>query len=93
MKKLFVLGIILSSALFANRYPILLEYNYMVGCMNGAKSLKEDVKRDYCICTLKAMEEKYSANEILEKLSDPEQKREVINYVVKKCSNIILKEK
>ena len=91
MKKLFVLGIILSSALFANRYPIIFEYNYMVGCMNGAKALKEDIKRDYCICSLKAMEEKYSASEVLEKLSDPEQKRILINYLVKKCSNIIKK--
>ena len=91
MKKLFVLGIILSSALFANRYPIIFEYNYMVGCMNGAKSLKEDIKRDYCICSLKAMEEKYSASEVLEKLSDPEQKRILINYLVQKCSNIIKK--
>ena len=91
MKKIFILGIILSTALFAKRYPIIFEYNYMVGCMNGAKNIKEDIKRDYCICTLKAMEEKYSVNEILEKLTDPQQKKAVINYVFKKCANIIEK--
>ena len=90
MKKILFLGMIVVGV-FANRYPILLEYNYMVGCMNGANSIKENIKRDYCICTLKAMENKYSANEIIEKLSDPQQKREVINYVVNKCINIIKK--
>ena len=91
MKKLLLFGLILSSFLMAKRYPIIFEYNYMVGCMNGAKGIKEDIKKDYCVCSLKAMEDKYTASEVIEKLSDPKDKKTLINYLVKKCVYIINK--
>jgi len=86
MKKLAViLG--LAGILMANRYPIAFEYHYMIGCANSkaAQLFKKDVVEKYCICTLKAIEDKYTLNEVLEKLSDPDKKLEIIKYATNKC--------
>ena len=89
MKKIIMFALVLSSFLVASRYPIIFEYNYLSGCINGAGKIEKSAKVEYCICTLKAMEEKYSASEVLDKLTDPNSKKEIVNYVTRKCINIL----
>ena len=92
MKKLILVGVLLSSVLMANRYPIILEYDFMASCMNNAKNIKYDIREDYCSCSLKTMENKYTINEVTKKLSNPKEQKIVINYITKKCIYIIKKD-
>ena len=88
MKKFLLIGIA-ASIVFAARYPIVFEYNYMKGCVNGSDKIKENAKVEYCICSLKAIENKYTLNEVIEKVSSPEGKQEIVNYATKKCLHIL----
>jgi hypothetical protein len=78
MKKLLVL-LGLTGALFAARYPMIMEYNYLKGCI-GEKGME-----DYCICTLNAIENKYTLNEFLTVLQNKKKSKEMINYAVNEC--------
>jgi len=85
MKKmaiLFGLSISLSTLLFAQRYPIVMEYSYLSGCINSSDKVN---MKDYCICTLKAIENKYSLDEFLNLIEDKNKKQEVIKYAVDQC--------
>ncbi|ACM92485.1 hypothetical protein NAMH_0056 [Nautilia profundicola AmH] len=78
MKKLLILAGIAGS-LFAARYPMIMEYNYLKGCI-GEKGMES-----YCICTLNAIEKKYDLNEFITILQDKKKAKEVINYAVNEC--------
>jgi len=78
MKKLLVL-IGFAGVVFAARYPMIMEYNYLKGCIG------EQGMEDYCVCTLNAIEKKYSLNDFITILQDKEKSKEVINYAVSEC--------
>jgi len=91
MKRLVMISL-LAGALFAGeRYPIIFEYNFLSGCIGGVGDKFTKVqKENYCVCSLKALEDKYSASEIIDKLRDPKQKKAIVEYVAKKCiSNLV----
>ncbi len=85
MKKLFVL-LGLAGVLFAARYPMIMEYNYLKGCINSNDNKVPNSKMEnYCICTLNAIENKYSLNDFLTLLQDKQKAKEVINFAVNQC--------
>jgi len=59
MKKILAAGIIAGVA-FAARYPIVVEYRYLKNCIQ-----KPDAE-EYCICTLKELEKKYTLAQFVE---------------------------
>jgi len=78
MKKLILLAGFVATV-FAARYPMVMEYNYLKGCIGEAGM------EDYCVCTLNAIEKKYTLNEFITVLQDKEKAKEVINYAVNEC--------
>ena len=89
MKKLLFL-ILVISGLFAQRYPLNLEYSFMKGCVG-----KEDnpVKEKYCMCAITYIENHYTLNNFLSALQDPNQKTKVIKDAAGYCLKVIKKEK
>jgi ribosome assembly protein YihI (activator of Der GTPase) len=89
MKKILFL-LLLISGLFANRYPLNLEYNFLKGCVG-----KNDtpVKEKYCLCAITYIEKHYTLNQFLEALQDPKQKSKIIKSAVDYCLDVITKEK
>jgi len=82
MKKIIILcGLV--GMVFATRYPMILEYNYLKGCINSNKNIKNMEK--YCVCTLDAIEKKYTLNQFMEILQNPKTTKKVINYAVNQC--------
>jgi len=79
MKKMLVL-LGLAGALFAARYPMIAEYNYLKGCTGNDKKME-----DYCICTLNAIENKYSLSEFISALQNKAKAKEIINFAVNEC--------
>jgi hypothetical protein len=78
MKKIIVL-IALGGALFAARYPMIAEYNFLKGC------IKSDSKMvNYCVCALTAIENKYSLKEFITAYQEKRIKP-IIKYAVTKC--------
>ncbi len=88
MKKLLILiGVV--GSLFAARYPIVVEYSYMKGCV-GTKSNNRAME-NYCICTLNAIENKYNISEFVQIMHDRTQAKQLINYAVAQCINKLKK--
>jgi hypothetical protein len=78
MKKMLLL-LSLGGMLFAARYPIIAEYNFLKGC------IKSDKLQDYCICALSAIEDKYTLNEFITASQDKQKAKKMISYAVDKC--------
>jgi len=95
MKKvlLFFIGVVISFA--ANRYPILFEYHYLKGCMSASVGknikIKESARENFCICTLRILEKKYTLNDIFAKFSDPTERKKIIDFATNKCFNNLIK--
>ncbi|GAB6075024.1 hypothetical protein [Nautilia lithotrophica] len=79
MKKILVL-LSVAGMLFAARYPMVAEYNYLKGCIGNNKDME-----NYCICTLNAIENKYTLNEFITALQDKQKAKEVISFAVNEC--------
>lgn len=79
MKKLLVL-LGLAGALFAARYPMIAEYNYLKGCIGTHSNME-----GYCICTLNAIENKYSLKEFITALQDKQKAKKLIDFAVNEC--------
>jgi hypothetical protein len=80
MKKFLVLSV-LAGTLFAARYPMVIEYNYLKGCI-GNKAME-----NYCICTLNAIENKYTLTDFMGMIQDKAKAKVMINYAVAQCIN------
>jgi len=91
MKKFLMIFLFMGALFAGERYPIIFEYNFLNGCISGVgDKFTQKQKENYCICALKALENKYSASEIIDKLSDPDAKKEIVQYAAQKCiSNLI----
>jgi hypothetical protein len=79
MKKLLTL-LSLVVVLFAARYPIVVEYHYLKGCIGNNKNME-----DYCICSLNAIENKYLLNEFITASLDKKKAKKIINFAVDAC--------
>jgi len=80
MKKLILMASFITLSL-ANRYPIIMEYSYLNGC------IVKPALQTYCICTLQEMENRYSLNEVLKKLQNPNEKKALIKELSEACLN------
>ncbi|GAX87432.1 conserved hypothetical protein [Lebetimonas natsushimae] len=78
MKKILAL-LSMTGLLFAARYPIIVEYNYLKGCIQN-KNIE-----NYCICTLNAIENRYTLNEFITASQDKEKAKKLIGFAVSKC--------
>ena len=83
-KAIILLGIV--GSLFAARYPIVVEYNYLKGCTNNRPNIE-----GYCICTLNELEKKYTLDDFMAASQNKTKAREMIKYAVNKCVEKIKK--
>ena len=85
MKKLIGIGLIISG-LFASRYPILVEYNYMNSCVNAGKENKTQMI-NYCACTLNEIEKNYSFSDFVSNMQTNKEAflKELSKKIVPKC--------
>jgi hypothetical protein len=79
MKKIILLAGV-TGVLFAARYPISAEYNYMKGCVGNSPKMER-----YCACTLEAIEDKYTLEEFVKIIKDKNKFKDVVTYAIKKC--------
>jgi len=79
MKKALVL-LSIGGMLFAARYPMVAEYNYLKGCIGNNNKME-----NYCICTLNAIENKYTLNEFVTALQNKKKAKELIGFAVSEC--------
>ncbi|WP_457560683.1 hypothetical protein [Caminibacter sp.] len=89
MKKLLFL-ILVISGLFAERYPLAFEYGFMKGCVGKENN---PTKEKYCICAISYIEQKYTLNQFISALQDPEKKMKIIKSAVNYCLTELKKEK
>jgi len=62
MKKMFFIAfVLLSTSLFAERYMMLLEYNFIDGCSQGSKQ-----KVNKCVCMLSEIEKAVTQAEMID---------------------------
>ncbi len=80
--KLFILGILLSSTAFAERYPIEMEYGFLDGCIANNKKMV-----DYCVCALKEIEKDYTAQEFIRFYEKNPKgfKKKIIKEILPRC--------
>jgi len=82
MKKIIAL-LFVGSFLFAQRYPALMEYSYLNGCIGN----NMNTMANYCVCTLKVIENKYQLNDLLAQLKDPEKKQQIVKWAANQCKD------
>jgi len=89
MKKFLLMGIA-ASIVFAARYPIVFEYNYMKGCVNGIDKIK---KVEYCACTLNEIEQQYTIKEFMNNMQTNKKAflQKLAKTAIAKCIDKLIK--
>ncbi len=88
MKKIVLTALFLSG-LFAQRYPITLEYSFMKGCIG--QDVNNKLKEKYCVCAIQYIEKNYTLNKFLTAMQDKQQSKKIISSAVNYCLKNVTK--